>query len=520
MKRILEGRQPEAVLRFFEEICAIPHGSGNVKEISNYLVSFAERRQLKYRQDEKYNVIIWKDGTAGYENREPVILQGHMDMVAVKDPDVDKDMEKEGLDLEISGDMLSAAGTSLGGDDGIGVAYGLAVLDSRSLSHPPIEAVFTVDEEIGMLGASFIELSDLKGRLMINLDSEIEGIFTVSCAGGAAVTGLLPISKEESAGSEKGEKEASRHSLQSSSAAGLLLRIAGLKGGHSGMEIKKGTLNANIAMGRILYELSEDVDFRLIEIAGGEKDNAIPVSCQALLALSPAAAEESCAAKTGGEENADLKEAAARAAGRALQIMEQIREEYACIEDSMIGTAEVINLQKEKLTTKESTRRVIAALMNHPNGIQRMSSEIPDMVQTSLNLGIVRTYDSHVTLTSAVRSSVETEKSHLINRIRSLMEILGGRIEIEGDYPGWAYRPESRLRNVMVGTYKEIYGKEPSVEGVHAGLECGIFAAKLPGLDAISIGPQLYEIHTSREHLELNSVRRTWELLVKTLEKL
>ena len=480
---VLSGRQPEKVFYYFEQICGIPHGSGNVKKISDYLVDFANKRNLKVRQDEKYNVIIWKEGSAGYEQSAPVILQGHMDMVAVKDADITKDMETEGLDLALDGDMLYAKGTSLGGDDGIAVAYALAVLDDDTLAHPPIEAVFTTDEEIGLLGADYIDLSDLKGRILLNMDSEDEGIFTVSCAGGATADVKIPYEKEVK-----------------DSVSRMILRADGLKGGHSGAEIGKGTLNANILLGRLLYGLSKQTDLRIIHVAGGEKDNAIPVWCEAEVAVP-----------------GDF-------AAQGLQLLsehfEMIKKEYQTVETDMQLSAGVTETGSAEVMTAASTGRVITALMNMPNGIQRMSPEMKDMVQTSLSLGILRTDEEAVVLTFSVRSSVESEKRHLIDRLECLAEALGGQIALAGDYPGWEYRPESKIRDVMVKAYESLYGVSPVVEGIHAGLECGLFAAKIPDLDAISFGPQMYDIHTTREKLSLGSTARTWELLKKTLEML
>ncbi|MBQ9156430.1 MAG: aminoacyl-histidine dipeptidase [Eubacterium sp.] len=479
---ILEGKQPEKVFHYFEEICSIPHGSENVKQISDYLVDFARQRGLKYRQDEKLNVIIWKEASAGYEDSAPVILQGHMDMVAVKDPDVDKDMEKEGLDLAIDGDMLYARGTSLGGDDGIAVAYTLAVLDDDTIPHPPIEAVITTDEEIGMLGADYLDTSDLKSRILLNIDSEDEGIFTVSCAGGATAICSIPVEREEI----RAEK--------------LILRLSGLAGGHSGEEIGRGGLNANTALGRILYTLSDSMNIRLVDVRGGEKDNAIPISSEAVIAL------------PGGQ------------ADRAMDLMEDVfavlKEEYGSLEPDMELDMGVTGEEEVVCFTAAASRAVVSALMVLPNGVIRMNPDMKDMVQTSLNLGILRTSQDQVSITYSVRSSSETEKENLIEKIDAVIQLVGGNIKLTGSYPGWEYRPESHLRDTMVEAYRLLYGEDPVVEGIHAGLECGLFAAKMPGLDAISFGPQMQNIHTTGERLSIESTRRTWDLLLKTLEML
>lgn len=479
---VLSKLEPSNVLKFFEEICSIPHGSGNVKQISDYLVDFAKKRDLRYRQDEKYNVIIWEDGSAGYENSDAVIMQGHIDMVAVKDDDCDKDMEKEGLDLEINGDLISAKSTSLGGDDGIAVAYALAVLDSDTVAHPPIEAIFTVDEEIGMLGADFIDVSDLKGRIFMNMDSEDEGVLTVSCAGGVGATCVFPYKTEPV------------------NAPVIEIRMDGFVGGHSGVEIHKGRVNANCAMGRILLNVFQSVGMRIVTVNGGDKDNAIATFSEAAIAVLP--------------ENVDkVKEI-------INDTFETIKEEYKTVEPTAKIAINVIEPSIVEAISNTSTLATVIALVNLPGGVQRMNPDMENMVQTSLNLGILRTEKDAVKMSFAVRSSCQSEKQYLVEKLRSLTEIFGGEVEIEGDYPGWEYKADSKLRDVMVAAYEELYGETPVVEGIHAGLECGIFASKLPGLDAVSFGPQMKDIHTTGEVLSISSTERTWNLLLKALELL
>lgn len=479
---VLSELEPVKVFKFFEEICGIPHGSGNVKQISDYLVDFAKERNLKYRQDEKYNVIIWKDGSKGYENSAPVILQGHIDMVAVKTDDCEKDLEKEGLDLEINGDLISAKGTSLGGDNGIAVAYSMAILDDDAIAHPPVEAVFTVDEEIGMLGADALDTSDLKGRLFMNMDSEDEGVFTVSCAGGATATCNIPYKTEPI------------------NAPVIEIRMDGFLGGHSGVEIDKGRVNANCAMGRILLNLFQNVGMRIVTVNGGEKDNAIAKFSEAAIVVLPETVE------------------------KAKQIINdtfnEIKEEYGSVEKDAKIAINVMEPELVEAFSDAATLATIITLVNMPYGIQRMNPDMKDMVQTSLNLGILRTEGDKVVMSFCVRSSSETEKKFLIDKISSLTEIFGGHVDITGRYPGWEYKADSKLRDVMVQAYKDLYGNEPVVEGIHAGLECGIFASKLPGLDAVSFGPQMSDIHTTNEVLSISSTKRTWELVLKTLASL
>ena len=480
--RVLEGKKPEKVFEFFEDIAGIPHGSGNVEQISNYLVDFAKKRGLKYRQDDSLNVIIWKDGTKGYEDSDTVIIQGHMDMVAVKTADSNKDMEKDGLDLEVNGDYLSAKNTSLGGDDGIAVAYALAVLDSDDVAHPPIEAIFTVDEEIGLLGAVALDTSDIKGKLMLNLDSEDEGIFTVSCAGGGTATCNLPLHKEPI------------------NAQIIELRLYDFAGGHSGMEIIKGGANANCIMGRILLNVFQNVGMRLVSINGGEKDNVIAKVSEAAIAVN--------------------KEAVEKAKEIIENTFNEVKDEYKITDPDAKLQTNVIEEQFMDVMSGATTLATIISLVNMPNGIQRMNNEIEGMVQTSLNLGILRTTETNVALSYSVRSSVESEKQFLIEKLRSLTEIFGGTLEMSGEYPGWEYKDDSKIREVSVKAYEELYKEEPVVEAIHAGLECGLFADKIEGLDAISFGPTMKNVHTTDEMLSISSTERTWNLITKILEML
>lgn len=479
---VLSNLEPNSVFKFFEDICGIPHGSGNIETISNYIVDFAKNRNLKYRQDEMKNVIIWKDASKGYEDSEPVILQGHIDMVAVKTADCDKDMAKDGLDLEIDGDWITAKGTSLGGDNGIAVAYALAVLDDETLAHPPIEAIFTVDEEIGLLGAGGIDVSDLKGKLFLNMDSEDEGVFTISCAGGSTTTCNIPRNTEPI------------------NAAVVEFKLDGFAGGHSGVEIHKGRANTNCVLGRILLNLFQNLGVRIITVNGGEKDNAIAKMSEAAIAVLP--------------ENIE----------KAKQIItdtfNEIKEEHKVTDPNANLTINVMEPTLLDAFTGASTLATVIALVNMPNGIQRMNPEIDGLVQTSLNLGILRTELKSVTMSYAVRSSNDSEKNYLNEKLRSLTEIFGGTVDVSGVYPGWEYKADSRLRDTMVSVYKDLYDKEPVVEGIHAGLECGMFAEKIADLDAVSFGPQMKDVHTTDERLCISSAERTWKLLVKTLEEL
>lgn len=478
-ERKLQGLEPESVFRYFEEICAIPHGSRNTKAISDYLVSFAKARGLRYRQDDSNNVVIFAPGTCGLEDHESVILQGHMDMVCEKDAGCPLDMAVDGLDVTHDGCCVFAKGTTLGGDDGIAVAYALAILDDNTIAHPPLEVIVTVDEEIGMLGAAAMDLADVKGRTMLNLDSEDEGIFTVSCAGGATCTVSLNAERKAVYG------------------PCVRLSVEGLQGGHSGAEIHKNRANANKVMGDFLGRIQKLMPLCLTSFSGGSKDNAIPRACQATVV----------AMGIGLERINDI----------AAQLQREVRETYDEPE-ALVQAFDVDALGGNALTTA-ATADVISLLCAAPNGVQAYCPDMPELVQTSLNLGIAKLGD-RFTATFSVRSSVNAEKEGLITKLKELADFYNGTYSQSGTYPAWEFKKDSRLRDVMVPIYTRMFGKEPKVLAIHAGLECGLLGDKLPGLDCVSIGPQMHDIHTSREKLEIASTKRTWDFLLEVLKAL
>ncbi len=478
-ERKLQGLEPESVFRYFEEICAIPHGSRNTKAISDYLVSFAKAHGLRYRQDESNNVVIFAPGTCGLEDHESVILQGHMDMVCEKDAGCPLDMAVDGLDVTHDGCCIFAKGTTLGGDDGISVAYALAILDDNTIAHPPLEVIITVDEEIGMLGAAAMDLADVKGRTMLNLDSEDEGIFTVSCAGGATCTVSLNAERKAVYG------------------PCVRLSVEGLRGGHSGAEIHKNRANANKVMGDFLGRIQKLMPLCLTSFSGGSKDNAIPRACQATVV----------AMGIGLERINDI----------AAQLQQEVRETYDEPE-ALVQAFDVDALGGNALTTA-ATADVISLLCAAPNGVQAYCPDMPELVQTSLNLGIAKLGD-RFTATFSVRSSVNAEKEGLITKLKELADFYNGTYSQSGTYPAWEFKKDSRLRDVMVSIYTRLFGKEPKVLAIHAGLECGLLGDKLPGLDCVSIGPQMHDIHTSREKLEIASTKRTWDFLLEVLKAL
>ncbi len=475
----LAGLQPEGVFYYFEQLCAIPHGSGNTKAISDYICAFAREKGIRYIQDELNNVLLFGDATPGYEDREPVILQGHMDMVCDKDEDCPIDMEKDGLDVTHDGQYVFAKGTTLGGDNGIAVAMAMALLADKTIPHPALEVIITVDEETGMDGAVGIDLSSLKGRRMINLDSEDEGVFTVSCAGGARATIDLPVSRRAVYG------------------PCVKLTVEGLQGGHSGVEIHKNRANANKVMGELLSRVQEVMPLCLTKLTGGAKDNAIAHSAQATfvaMGMNP-------------ERINDIAE----------QLQKELREQYD--EPNLVIYGDNVDALGGNALSTEDTAKAIGLLQSAPNGVQSFSEDIEGLVQTSLNLGVVRLEES-LRLTFAVRSSVEQEKRALLNQLRDRAEFYGAGYEERGEYPAWEYRKESPLREQMVETYKAMYGQKPEVVAIHAGLECGLLAKKLPGLDCVSIGPNMKDIHTSREKLEIASTKRLWEYLLALLKEM
>lgn len=480
MKSISELR-PEKVFEFFRQISEIPHGSGNTAQIAQYCLDFAEKRGLKALKDNGGNVIIYAGGTEGYESSEPVIIQGHLDMVCEKTPECTKDMEKEGLTLCTDGEYLWAEGTTLGGDDGIAIAYILALLDSDDIPHPPIEAVITRDEETGMYGAADFEAHLVRGKKMLNIDSEEEGVLTVSCAGGITAHCEIPFTVSDDIVNYAYE-----------------ISVSGLTGGHSGADIHKNRKNASKVLGQLLCRLTDSVDFRISSVEGGGKTNVIPQNAKAIIGCSTECIEI------------------------ITKIVNDFGKEFssACSETEPNATFAVRNAASDSSFADNSgTKLILRFLADAPDGILSMSAEMEGIVQTSLNMGILEIKNNSVIAEFLIRSNSADEKHLTGQKVSSFAAELGGITELDSDYPAWEYREDSPLRDTMTEVYREMYGKEPVVTAIHAGLECGIFSEKIEGADIVSFGPNNENIHTPNERLNVASAERCWEYLKEVLKR-
>ena len=474
--------EPKDVFQYFKEISDIPRGSGNTAAISEYLCRFAQEKGLPYEHDEIGNVMIRKAASAGYEAHEPVLLQGHVDMVCVKTEDSDHDFEKDPIALIAENDWLHADRTTLGGDDGIAVAYMLALLADDSIPHPALETLFTVDEETGMYGAKALDPAWIKARKMINLDSEEEGIITTGCAGGVDVEAKLPVK---------------RHGLK-----GLPVRIliSGLHGGHSGSSIQQPVASANKLMGRVLKALYDELPVSLVDIYGGEKRNAIAVSSEAILLA----------------DEEDIQ-AIADLAGEMEDIF---RREYRGADDEITITCTCEEEMLVNAMDDDSARKIIDFLILVPHGVEKMNASIEGAVETSTNLGVIESEEDFFVGCSLTRSSVGSAKKMLADRIVTLTELLGGEAEVSGDYPAWEFKADSDLLTLVKETEKDITGIEPVVAITHGGLECGLISDSLPDMQIVSIGPEMKDIHTSNEMLSIPSVGKTWEILKEILRRM
>lgn len=479
---VLEHLEPKNVFYYFEELSKIPRGTFDTARVGDYCVAFAKERKLEVIRDEAGNIIIKKPGTTGYEKSEPVILQGHLDMVCEKTAESSHDFKTDGIELCVGDGFIKAKDTTLGADNGIAVAMILALLESTDIPHPPIEALFTADEEIGMGGADAVDLSLLKGKKLLNLDSEEEGILTTGCAGGISMETLIPVQKEERCGTE------------------VSVRISGLLGGHSGAEIHKQRGNAHKMMGRLLDRMQKKADIFLVSVSGGSKDNVIAGECRAELLVET---KDSDKTKETVQEMKVIwdNEFMGEEPGLTLEVTEQENIRIAAFD-------------------RNSTDHIITYLVICPYGVQEYSRKLENLVETSVNIGAVMMQDSCVKMKTLIRSSVESRKEQMKEILDQCAKAVGGKTEIITEYPAWQYNPDSELLRVMLDTYQAVYKEEPVVFAIHAGLECGLFLGKRPDLDCVSFGPELKDVHSVNEKLDIASTERTWNYLKAILADL
>ncbi|MBQ7077744.1 MAG: aminoacyl-histidine dipeptidase [Lachnospiraceae bacterium] len=472
---------PDSVFYYFEQLAKIPHGSGNTKAVSDYCVNFAKEHNLECHQDAVNNVIIIKEATKGYENSDPIIIQGHLDMVCEKEENCNIDFMKDGLDLYVDGDFLKARGTTLGGDDGIAVAFGLALLEDEELEHPRLEMIFTIDEETGMDGVQAIDLSPIKGHKMLNIDSDEEGVFLTSCAGGCEVNISLPVDRVKTKGTA------------------LKITVNGLQGGHSGAEIHKERGNANKLLARVMKRLLDDVDYALYELEGGLKHNAITrmATCSVIV----------------DDKDVDLVKKL------VAEVESDLKKEYSTTDKDVFVSVENLGGKELDVIDRTSLTKIVFLLREMPYGVQAMSADIEGLVETSLNLGISKLEKDAYECEISVRSSVASRKAETVERVIFLGEFIGAKAEATGSYPAWEYKKDSTVRTDIANLYKELFNEEPVVTAIHAGLECGYFDQMIPGLDAVSFGPKNLDIHTPQERLSISSTEKYYKLLKEFLKR-
>lgn len=476
----LNSLNPQRVFYYFEQISGVPRGSENCGGIARYCRNFAINHNLNYIKDDANNVVIFKGGTVGYENSEPVILQGHTDMVCQKTENADTDFINRGIELLVNGDFIKANGTTLGADNGIAVAMMLAILESDKIPHPPIEAVFTADEEIGLIGAGKLDKSVLSAKKMINLDSEEDDTVTVSCAGGCHFLAKTNLDYREKTGTK------------------ITVTLKGLKGGHSGVEINTNRVNADTLAGRFLNHIKHSCNFDIINITGGDKDNAIPNKCIIELCI----------------DDADwfIK--------NAEEYLNVIKAEISDRESGFTFAFDIGKTCSYKVLSNEIKNKLIFVLTCVPNGVLEMSAEIKGLVETSLNLGVLKIENDVLSLHFGLRSNKKSGLSFLREKLVAFFDSVNWESSSNGHYPPWEYKEDSELREIYKAVYKDYFGKEPKIEAIHAGLECGVFADAIENIDCISIGPALYDVHTVNEKLSISSTENVFNLLLKILEKL
>ena len=472
----------EKILGIFKEINTIPRKSKNEEKISNWLVEWAKSHDLEVKQDKALNICINVPATAGRENDPTVILQGHMDMVCEKTPESAHDFSKDAIKHIIDDEWMHADNTTLGADNGIAIAIALEIAMDDSISHPPLELLFTVDEETGLYGAKSIEGDFISGKILLNIDSEDEGVFTIGCAGGRDVEIKLNLNKESSDAQDPCFR----------------LSVDGLKGGHSGIDIQEHRENANIILARLLRYTAKEVDsIRLADIAGGSAHNAIPRNSYAVITL-PSSVQDK------------FKDVFNRASSK----LEDLAKSY----DPDIKISLTEEKEKQQAYSSEDTQKVISLINAVPHGVTRMSADIEGLVETSNNFATMGIENEVLTLLSSQRSSIETQLEYIISKVESVAELAGAAYETNEGYPGWEPNPKSNILALCKNVYKELFGKEPHVEAIHAGLECGLIGAKFDGMDMISYGPTLKNPHSPEEKLHLPSIPKIWDFTVELLK--
>ena len=480
---VIEDLEPKMVWKHFDEIRKIPRCSKHEEKIREYIVNFAKKQNLKYKTDKTGNVVINKPGTKGMEKKPTVILQGHMDMVCEKNSDIIFDFSKDSIQLKLKGDILTANGTTLGADNGMGLAMSLAILEDNNLKHGPLEALFTIDEETGLTGAFAMESDMLTGHIMLNLDSEDFGVITVGCAGGGDSQIKLPI-----------KTQPINDSLTS-----LTVKVSGLRGGHSGVDINEQRGNAVKLLTRMLWEAKEDYNFYITEIKGGDKHNAIPREAYAKISVE--------------KQDKDKFVTTLKDEGK------NILQEYKPIDPNFKVDFQDIDKLKTTLTD-DSQNRLLDLIHGLPHGIDKMSYGIPDLVETSTNLAKVTIDENNALISMSTRSSIKSALQDLRDRIRAIAELSGAKVEEDKPYPGWQPNLDSKLLKLSKKIFKDMYKQEAKVEAIHAGLECGIIGEKFTGMDMISIGPTIKYPHSPEEQVQVSTVDKTYKYVLKILENI
>ena len=480
---VIEGLEPGIVWKHFDEIRKIPRCSKHEEKIREYIVNFAKKLNLEYKVDKAGNVVIRKAASPGMENKPIVVLQGHMDMVCEKNANVEHDFSKDPIKLVKKDDVLTADGTTLGADNGIGLAIMLAILEDKNLKHGPIEALFTVDEETGLTGAFAIQPDFLKGRIMLNLDSEDFGVITIGSAGGGGSKIELPLERQKSGKESKS----------------FTIKVTGLRGGHSGVDIHEQRGNAIKILARLLWKAMQSYNVFVSDIRGGDKHNAIPREAIALVSLDE---------KNASDFISSLENEA-----------KDIANEIKSIDPNFTLKIEEAK-DIEDVLDKDSTSKLINLLYSLPHGVDKMSYDVPGLVETSTNLAKISMEKNKAVIEMSSRSATKSELEDMRSRIKAIANLAGGKTTEDEPYPGWKPNLDSKILALAKKVFKEMYGDEPKVEAIHAGLECGIIGEKFPGMDMISIGPTIKYPHSPDEQVEISTVDKFYKYVLKILENI